>query len=206
MKISYAITVCNEELELVNLIPLLIKHKRPTDEIVVLFDKTNGSHGVEDYLRASSVNPGGFTWIPVEFQKDFAKLKNHIAKVASGDYIVSIDADEVPTKSFLENLNVVLEDNPEVDVFVVPRWNTVEGLTQEHVSKWGWRVDHMNRINWPDYQMRVYKNNGIIEWINPVHETLTGYLTFAPLPDPMYFNHHKTIAKQEKQNALYNAI
>jgi hypothetical protein len=61
-------------------------------------------------------------------------------------------------------------------------------------------------INWSDYQMRVYKNDDTIEWINPVHEILTGYQTFAALPDQMYFHHHKTIEKQEKQNNLYDKL
>lgn len=61
-------------------------------------------------------------------------------------------------------------------------------------------------INWSDYQMRVYKNSKDIVWINPVHEILTGFQTFAPLPDEMYFSHIKQIEKQEKQNSLYNTI
>ena len=100
----------------------------------------------------------------------------------------------------------MLEENSEVDVFIVPRWNTVKGITEEHIKKWGWNLDEFNRINWPDYQMRVYKNADEIEWTNPVHEVLTGYNTFAPLPEYMYFKHHKTIERQEKQNNLYDNI
>ena len=42
MKISYAITVCNEVNEVRNLIDYLSKIKRSEDQIVVLFDKGNG--------------------------------------------------------------------------------------------------------------------------------------------------------------------
>ena len=38
MKISYAVTVCNEFIEIQRLITFLLKHKRPQDEIVVQMD------------------------------------------------------------------------------------------------------------------------------------------------------------------------
>ena len=47
MKISYAITVCNEFVEIQKLIPFILKHKRSIDEIVILYDQKNGSEGVE---------------------------------------------------------------------------------------------------------------------------------------------------------------
>jgi hypothetical protein len=206
MTISYAITVCNEEVELQKLVDYLAANKRREDEIVILFDKTNGDPGVEEYLRAKSVDRCPFTWFSGEFDKNFSTWKNKLTSLCKGDYIVNIDADEVPSDDFQENIVEVLEGNPEVDVFVVPRWNTVAGLTQDHIKTWRWSVDDLGRINWPDYQMRVYKNNGVIKWINPVHEVLSGFNTFAPLPDIMYFNHHKTIEKQVKQNSLYSTL
>ena len=38
MKISYAVTVCNEFIEIQRLITFLLEHKRPQDEIVVQQD------------------------------------------------------------------------------------------------------------------------------------------------------------------------
>ena len=43
MKISYAIPVCNELVELQRLLEFLIKNKREEDEIVILYDSENGS-------------------------------------------------------------------------------------------------------------------------------------------------------------------
>ena len=56
MKISYAITVCNEFVEIQRLVNFLIKNKRPQDEIVILYDGTNGDIEVENYLRSHSIN------------------------------------------------------------------------------------------------------------------------------------------------------
>ena len=207
MKISYGITVKDEIIEIENLLTFLLKNKRQQDEIVVLFDNINGSSSVEEYLRANSINDDcGFKWYPYPFNGHFADLKNYLNSWCTGDYIISIDADEIPTEDFMTNIVEVIEKNQEIDVFVVPRWNKVEGLTESHIVKWGWNVDTLGRVNWPDYQMRVYRNANHITWINPVHEVLNGFSTFAPLPDEMYFHHDKTIDRQEKQNQYYSTI
>ena len=55
-------------------------------------------------------------------------------------------------------------------MLLVPRVNTVEGLTQEHINKWRWNVNENGWINWPDYQTRinkiVLKLNGKIKYMN----------------------------------------
>jgi hypothetical protein len=207
MKISYGITVKDEIVEIQHLLTFLLKNKRQQDEIVILFDNINGSSSVEEYLRANSINDDcGFKWYPYPFNGHFADLKNYLNSWCTGDYIISIDADEIPTEDFMTNIVEVIEKNQEIDVFVVPRWNKVEGLTESHIAKWGWNVDTLGRVNWPDYQMRVYRNTNHITWINPVHEVLNGFSTFAPLPDEMYFHHDKTIDRQEKQNQYYSTI
>ena len=38
MTISYAIPVCNENVEIQRLVSFLLEHKRDKDEIVILFD------------------------------------------------------------------------------------------------------------------------------------------------------------------------
>jgi hypothetical protein len=207
MKISYGITVKDEIIEIENLLTFLLENKRQQDEIIILFDTLNGSSSVEEYLRANSINDDcGFKWYPYPFNGHFADFKNYLNSWCTGDYIINIDADEIPTEDFMTNIVEVIEKNQEIDVFVVPRWNKVEGLTESHIAKWGWNVDTLGRVNWPDYQMRVYRNANHITWINPVHEVLNGFSTFAPLPDEMYFHHDKTIDRQEKQNNYYNTL
>ena len=204
MKISYAITVYNELEEIQRLIPYLIKHKSEEDEIVVLWDN-RGPNDIFNYL-APFHESLEIQFHQSYFENNFAEWKNKLTAECSGDYIVNIDADEIPSDDFQNNLVDIIKENPEIDVFLIPRWNRVEGLTEAHVKQWRWNVDDFGRINWPDYQMRVYKNDQHIVWTNKVHEVLTGYQTFAPLPESMYFNHNKTIEKQEKQNNYYNTL
>jgi hypothetical protein len=208
MKISYAITVCNEFIEIQRLIHFLLKHKRYQDEIVVLFDKANGDIEVENFLRSHSIN-GEFNWHSAEFQGHFADWKNKLTSLCKGDYIFQIDADEYPNELLISHLPDLLELNPDNEVYLVPRANTVEGLTEEHVQKWGWHVMANGHINWPDYQWRIWKNKPEIIWINKVHEKLDGFKTYSILPaDTQAFclYHPKTIERQEKQNAYYDTL
>ena len=207
MKISYAITVCNEIVEIQRLVTFLLEYKRLEDDIVILYDSKNGSEPVDEFLRAKSVN-AEFMWHSGEFNGHFAEWKNKLTSVCSGDYIFQIDADEIPNEVLLSNLPGILESNPDNDVFLVPRINTVTGLTQEHITKWGWLVDNANRVNWPDYQWRIWKNKPEIKWKNKVHEVLEGFNTYASLPaqEELALVHPKDIVRQEKQNEFYNSL
>ena len=126
----------------------------------------------------------------------------------TGDYIFNIDADEMPSEFLMKNIKTILAQNPEIELYWVPRINTVEGLTQEHINAWGWRVDEKGWVNWPDPQQRVYKNSKDIKWQKPVHERLVGATKDAYLPfeEQWALKHHKQIEKQEKQNRLYGDI
>ena len=131
-----------------------------------------------------------------------------MTSLCSGDYIFQIDADELPTKELIDPLPTILENNPEVDLCWVPRWNTVEGLTQEHIQKWGWNVNEKGWVNWADWQMRIYKNAPHIRWKNKVHEVLEGFKIHGMLPveEEWALYHPKTIDRQERQNNYYESL
>ena len=207
MKISYAITVCNEFLEIQKLVTFLLQTKRLKDEIVILYDQGNGDKGIEEYLRSKSVN-GAFNWHSGIFEGNFSNWKNKLTSLCNGDYVFNIDADEMPTEDLINSLPYILEINPEVDVFLVPRINTVEGLTQEHIRQWRWNVNNKGWVNFPDYQWRIYRNVSNIKWKNKVHEVLEGFKTSTLLPaeEEYCLYHPKTIDRQEKQNNYYDTL
>lgn len=208
MKISYCITVCDEHFELQRLVYFLSHNKRKEDEIIILWDESKQSKAVEDYLRSHSVNPGLFAWYGSKFNGDFAEWKNKAKSLCNGDYIFFIDADELPHEYLVNNLHNLLEQNHTIELFLVPRENYVEGITQEHLNKWGWRMDELGRINHSDYQTRIIKNTKEIVWQGKVHERLVGTKNYAYLPAETYWSliHVKTIEKQEKQNSYYNTL
>jgi glycosyltransferase involved in cell wall biosynthesis len=204
MKISYAVTVCNEHKELERLLSFLIKNVRDTDEIIVQGDKDNTTLEVLSVLNKYSDRV-----ISIEYPLNghFADFKNNLTENCTGDYIYQIDADEMINEYILRLLPQVLEQN-DVDVLLVPRINTVTGLTQQHIDKWRWRVDNNGWVNFPDYQWRIYKNNKHIKWKNKVHEVLDGYKTMSHLPTEKEWCliHEKTITRQEQQNNYYNTL
>lgn len=207
MKISYAITVCNEIDEIKHLIPLLLENIREEDEIVIQQDNTNLDEVVYTYLK-SQIEGTNIKYVQHSLNGDFSQFKNNLTNNCTGDYIFQIDADEYPNGYLLSTLPQILEFNPSNEVYFVPRVNTVEGLTQAHIQKWGWRVNEKGWVNFPDHQMRIWKNKPEIRWVNKVHEVLKGYKSYAALPsdEEMSLYHPKEIDRQEKQNEFYEKI
>jgi glycosyltransferase involved in cell wall biosynthesis len=205
MKLSYAITVYNELEEIQRLIPYLLKHKSEEDEIVVLWDN-KGPNDIFNYL-APFHESLEIQFHQSYFENNFAEWKNKLTAECSGDFIFQLDADEYPHQFLMENIKAIIEAN-DAEAYWIPRVNTVEGITEEHIRKWDWKVNEKGWIQWPDVQMRLYKNSSDIEWKGKVHEKIEGYKEYGTLPSEEEFAlyHPKTIAKQEKQNQLYETI
>lgn len=198
--ISYAITACNEHVELDRLLSQLSSSIRDKDEIVVQMDITATEEVkavVNKYKLMNYFHP---------LNKDFATFKNNLKGLCTKDYIFQIDADEYLSEELLTYLPAILEDNSRVEMFSIPRINTVEGLTEQHVKQWGWRVDERGWVNYPDYQNRILKNKPEIHWVNKVHEKIIGAMTTTEIPPGLDLIHPKTIERQEKQNNYYNTI
>jgi hypothetical protein len=208
MRISYAVTVCDEREEIERLLTFLLKHIREEDEIVVLVDmtKNESTSDLLGYLHRLRYD-NKIRLYEDRFNNDFAEWKNRLSRICEGDYIFQIDADELPHAFLMENIHDILELN-DIDVMRIPRVNTVEGLTDEHIQKWGWNVNENGWVNFPDYQWRIYRNSYDINWKNKVHEVLDGYKTMANFPPSEIFSlyHPKTIKRQEKQNSYYDSL
>lgn len=202
--ISYAICVCNEEEEIKTLIPFLLENKRQQDEIVVVFDLNNGTKEVFNYVS----NVEGIVFRSLYFENDFATFKNKLNEFCQGDYIFNIDPDELPHTNLIKSIPEIIESNPNVELYWIPRINIVEGITQEDINRYGWRLNENNYINHPDYQSRIYKRSSNIKWVGKVHEQIKGELAYTHLPpvDEWSLYHKKNITKQRKQNELYNKI
>ena len=205
MRISYAIPVCNEDKELDRLLAQLLFHETSDMEVVVQCDQGNTSPEVYKVLDKYS---SFIRVIEFPLKGNFAAFKNNLKKHCTGAWIFQIDADEYLSDSLIKNLPSILQTNPTVDLFLVPRINTVEGLTQEHINKWQWRVDEKGWVNFPDYQTRILQNSPKINWASKVHEVLTGHNSYVMLPaeEEYCLYHPKGIERQERQNNFYSAL
>jgi hypothetical protein len=208
INVTYAITVCNEINEITTLVDFLQPRIKSDDEILIQYDSDSATSQITDYLNIISQIHKNIRVISFPLNKDFASFKNNLKNNANGIFIFQIDADEMPSEYLLENIHTFLEFNKDVDLFFVPRINTVNGLTPEHIQKWRWSVNEKGWVNFPDYQTRIYRRTSEIEWQGKVHERIVGYNTLSVLPQEEIYclYHHKQIERQEKQNALYDTI
>lgn len=215
MKISYLVTCKNETLELLQLIEKLKTHidfVAPNDEVVILDDFSNNEDTKKILAKAKSY---GFTVVQHSLNKNFSEHKNYGSKRCVGDYILQIDADEYLSQPLLNNIHEIIDSNPTVELYRVPRVNIVRGATDNDARNWGWHISKLPEfgdlpiINWGnggDYQSRIYKNSLRIQWHKPLHETIMGASIVADLPKEVDYAiiHDKTIDRQRAQNEFYN--
>lgn len=203
MKISYAILTHNEGDYIAELLTLLTTYKRDIDEIVVVDDYSDDEKTkfiLNDFKDLITLDYR-------VFDGDHTQ-KNYLNSKCTGDYILQLDADELVKPEFLEMLPELLESNSETDLFIMPRINTVEGLTQEYIQKWKWNVNEKGWVNFPDWQMRLYRNCSWVKWDGLLHSKIEGYKTYVFLPtDPLFcILHPKQLERQINQNNLYDKI
>ena len=205
MKISYSILTHNETKSLEKLLRFLVKWKADEDEIVILDDYSDDKKTKQ--ILDFYVSTEDIIYEQRSLNNDYATQKNYLKSMCSGDYSFNLDADEMISRWLIKNIHGILEDN-QIDLIYLPRINTVEGLTQQHIQQWGWNVNEEGWINFPDWQGRVFKNRPNIKWEKPVHEMIKGFQTYAHLPTekPFCMLHYKKIEKQEQQNNKYDGI
>lgn len=146
--ITYAVTVCNESEELIRLLGILIDRVRPNDQVHIQVDSDNVTVEVKAVINTYKplfVDRGlEFTVSSHKLDGNFSAFKNLIFNYANGDWIFQIDADEYPTTSLLDSIPYLIDENSEVDVILVPRINTVSGITLKDVQRWGWNISKFN--------------------------------------------------------------
>lgn len=206
--ISFLITVKDEEEYIPRLLEQLETLADIEDEIIILSD-------FSDYPTLSILenfrDDNSDLDIEIYFHHlngNFGAHKNYGLEQCNGDWVFQIDADELIGFDLANNLHTLVEYNQDVDMFWIPRVNLVDGLTTEDIQRWGWSVNENGWVMWPDWQPRLFRNNGNIRWVKPVHEQLAGFIKYAMLPEEedWALYHFKDIERQRVQNALYNTI
>lgn len=209
--ISYCITVYNEYDEISRLLSAIKEVLQNNDEIVVVQTHRNESDKQSEIYDKIEKTIKSYTnkHFIFHFDNNFADMKNFMSSKADiqNKYIINFDADEIMDPSMLIGLRRFLSES-DTDVFYLPRVNIVDGITSEDINKWSWNLNEQGWINWPDYQSRIYKHNGLIKWTGNVHEHLVGYNSASAIEadGSIYIYHRKDILKQRQQNSLYDSI
>jgi glycosyltransferase involved in cell wall biosynthesis len=211
--ISFAVCTHNERQYIQDLLDQLIPHCQHTGDQIVIVDDYSDDELTKDILTttlARAAQEGSNLNVKLSYHRlnnDFATHKNYLNSLCDGDYIFQVDADEKFNNNLLTYLHDII-DNNDIDLYMIPRVNVVNGLTDEDIRRWGWTINEKGWNCWPDYQTRLYKNNSDIKWEGKVHERIVGYKTMAPLPadEDWALYHIKEIERQRKQNDFYSTL
>jgi glycosyltransferase involved in cell wall biosynthesis len=216
--ISFLITTKNEGLYIDGLLTQLSRCVEPGDEIVIVDDYSDDIDTLEilDKWRKSDELEDVIVFFQHHLNHDFASHKNFGLDKCTQPWIFQIDADELMAEAVEEYIHNVLQTNESFDLLLIPRINTVDGLTDEDIVKFGWKVNENGWVMWPDFQSRIFKNNGSIRWVGKVHERLVEVDEWTTLPSQdsetdeddgaWALIHVKAIERQRKQNEYYNDI
>ena len=105
MKISYSILTHNETNSLSELIQFLVKHKDEEDEIIILDDYSDNEKTKEILDTMCSIHEIKFE--QRHLYKDYGGQKNHLKGMCKGQFIINIDADELPNKWLMKNIKSI---------------------------------------------------------------------------------------------------
>lgn len=205
MRLSWVITVCDEIDEFQTLLGQVCKEVAKDDEIVIFQDDSKGQEFVAkveeivEHFRESFYN---ISHCRGTFAGDFAVWRNSADRLCTGDFIIQLDADEQIQSRLREFLKLSTSKNPSLQLIAFPRENRVTGITSEDIKEFKW-YEKPEGINWPDYQLRFYKNCPEIRWKGKVHEKPTGFGRCYLAPPEARLVHIKTIEKQKRQRELY---
>ena len=151
------------------------------DEIIVL-DCGSTDKTVEKAKRAGA---------KIYFRKfdNFSNQKNYAASKTSGDWILSLDADEeIPKQLILEIKNAV--KNKIYNGYLIPRRNFILGKEIKY-SRWS-----------PDTHIWLWKKN-FGKWVGDVHEEVVVEGKVGRLKNAKIHNQKETISEFIKANDFY---
>jgi hypothetical protein len=169
MKLTYTIQVCNESRELFSLLSFLRKTVDDEDEINVVVDSNRVTERIESVLEHFKERINIFRR---PFDEFHTNAQFHIEK-ATGEYIFGMDADEMPQELLIKNVKKIINDSG-AEIIAVPRINIDPGYTEAFLERCNYKINDVGWINWPDYQMRIYKKCDHIRWTDEMHTKLSG--------------------------------
>ena len=197
--ISYAITTHNEGRPVQDLIDHIKGQMSREDELVIVDDYST------DQTTLSAISDVRFVY-KRKLNNNFSSQKNYLNSKCTKDYIFQFDGDELPSTSLLSVAKAFVKNYQDTDLFWIPRYNRLFELDMDYINKWGWTVDDQNRINYPDYQGRLFKNSASIQWTRPVHEIISGHKTQRIFPQNAGVDilHTRHMHRQIQSNKYYD--
>lgn len=183
IKLSIIVLVGNEE----NLIGQCLESCKFADENILVM--ANSTPKVKE-IAQNLIPKIKITETVDEYNKNFSKWRNMGYKLATGDWILYVDADEVVTEKLREEILEIINGETKNSFYVIPRANHFLGK----------RVRYGN--SYPDYVKRLYRRanfggyTGILHE-EPVIEGEMGYLK----NDLLHYTHRDLSTMVDKTNS-----
>lgn len=205
LSVCFAITVCDEYEELRNLLNAIIPYVCENDEILIQGDEGNITDKVKEVIAEYSNSISKFVEFPLNH--NFGAYKSQLAKHTKCKYIFQIDADEIPHPYLMRHIHRIIYNN-NLDLIRMARINIMIE-NDENFILWDnfEKYKKYDRLNFPDYQRRIYRNTESISWTQNIHEKIIGFKTNAYLPtsEKYCLLHCKHWKKQiERDNQIFN--
>ena len=129
-----------------------------------------------------------------ESWKGFAGQKNSAQEKAKGPWVLNVDADERVTEALRLEIQKVLQEDPPVDGFRIPRKNFFCGQWIRHG---GW---------YPNYQMRLYRKDVGKFAFREVHEQVEVQGPVRTLNGPLEHYTYRSISDYIKRMDRYSEL
>jgi glycosyltransferase involved in cell wall biosynthesis len=149
IRLSVVIITFNEER---NIARCLDSVQGVADEIIVIDSFSS------DQTEAICLRYPNLRFIRRAWTKHYADAKNAAADAASGDYVLSLDADEALSDELKRSM-MKMKQQPDFDIFMIHRLTNYCGQWIRHC---GW---------YPEKLIRIWKKDAA-RWQGKVHETL----------------------------------
>jgi glycosyltransferase involved in cell wall biosynthesis len=157
------------------------------DEVLVV--DSGSTDGTVDLARAR-----GARVIAREWPGSYADQKNFAASQTSHDWILSVDADERITPELAKEIQTILQSDPPVGGYRIPR------LTW-HLGRWIRTTDF-----YPDYQLRLYDRRRAHWPPRLVHESVKVDGPFGYLTHDMQHYAYRDIAHHHQAMDRYTTL
>lgn len=138
--------------------PVLDQLTSLTDEVVVV------DGGSSDRTPEIAKTYEKVRFFERAFENDFAAQRNYAIEQAKGDWILSMDSDELLGPQFERWLRLWVKV-PFVQCYRFPRYWIVKQGSDIYYC--------VSKIHYPDYQIRLFRNRPVARYTRQVHESIT---------------------------------
>lgn len=190
---SFLISVHNEPaINIINIIKSITTQFNPDrDEIVIVDDYSTNedTNNILNYYQ--TIDLSYMRVCKHHLNNDYSLHRNYMISQCTKHYIFNLNASEYMTAKQIRDICDIVRWNLIVELFWIPRINIYSKDNQDNILQYAqdnyiiaeWTDNNKYvKINWPDFQGRVFKNLQHIKWYGKIHPYIAGARITCNLP------------------------